>query len=253
MPNLTHRGICILIALINRDAMIENNLGIVYDIARQYQSRGLSMDDMVQEGTIGLMKGLQRFDPGRNCKVSTYASWWIRAYILRAIADNTDVRIPKHLYEARGKVFKLLSRRATMFGGDADIDDVLDTLDVPEKRRKRIRNLIKIGPVTEWSLDIEIEGKKIKRDTYKDALPDDASPVDNEVISKLQHDDMLEKMELLNDRERFVLENRFWMDRTLEDIGLELGITRERVRQIEKAAISFLREIIMKERGNEAV
>ncbi|WP_300958043.1 RNA polymerase sigma factor RpoD, partial [uncultured Helicobacter sp.] len=222
--------------------MAKSNLRLVVSSAKRYTNRGLPFLDLIQEGNIGLMKAVDKFEYKKGFKFSTYTTWWIRQAISRAIADQArTIRIPIHMIETINRIHKIMRKHVQETGKEPDIDFIAKEVGLSIDK---VKNVIKITkePV---SLDAPIgnddDGK------FGDFVEDKNSvgPMDYILKEdlKVQIDEVLEQ---LNDREKAVIRMRFGLlddesDRTLEEIGKELNVTRERVRQIESSAIKKLK------------
>jgi RNA polymerase primary sigma factor len=227
-----------------RELMIKANLRLVVKIARDYEGIGLPLLDLISEGNIGLMKAVERFDPKKGGKLSTYGSWWIKQSIKRALANQSKtIRLPVHLVDKISKMRRVAMKLQEELGREATDEELADELDMTAARVRQMR----MAAVRPTSLDAPIGDDD--SNNFSDVVEDEnaTSPYDN-LEDKTVTGMLQEMVKHLDTRESTILRYRFGLDggaeKTLEEVGVKFGVTRERVRQIQNLALRKLRKMI---------
>jgi len=227
-----------------RVKLIRSNLRLVVKIARKYERLGLPLADLIEEGNIGLIKALERFNPRLGYRFSTYASWWIRQHVIRAIANQArTVRIPVYMGELLHKMRKVIEKLTHKYGRKPTDKELARELKIPIEKVQQL----KLVSQTITSLDkpVSEEGEA----DFIDLLQDDEIEAVDELVNLFKKEEVEELLSVMDERSREIIKMRFGLDtglpRTLAEVARKFKITRERVRQIEKEALAKMREILL--------
>ncbi len=227
-----------------RTHMIRANLRLVVKIAQDYSNYGLPLADLISEGNIGLMKAVERFDPNKGGKLSTYGSWWIKQSIKRALANQSKtIRLPVHMVDKIARMRRISAMLAESLGREPTDEELSEELGIPRKKLA----LLKQAATRPTSLNAPVYDDN--SGDYGDLIGDEhaVNPFDA-LDNKTMHGELDELLELLDERESRIIGARFGLDgkkpMTLEQVGLEFGVTRERIRQLQNMALTKMRKAL---------
>jgi RNA polymerase primary sigma factor len=231
-----------------REQMVRSNLRLVVNIAKNYSNRGLVLADVIEEGNLGLLRAVEGFDPDQGSRFSTYASWWIKQAIKRALINSVQpIHIPAYMVEMIARWKQTSAKLKEELGRSPTIKEMAESMNMPERKVRIIRSAVRAfsAPTQSSSGDAEF--------TLGEMLADEKTPAPDQALFSEAESEMIQKLlDQIDEREAKILKLRFGLDAdhepmTLKEIGEEIGLTRERVRQIEHEALNKLNAILNEE------
>lgn len=229
-----------------RSHLIRANLRLVVKIARDYSGYGVSLNDLISEGNIGLMQAVERFDPEKGGKFSTYGAWWIKQSVKRALANQSKtIRLPVHMVDKIARMRRIASMLAEALGREPSDEEIAAELGLP---RQKIA-MLKQAAQRQTSLDAPVGEGEVK--LQGDVVSDESAPDPLEALTdKNLREQIGDLLDVLNERERKIIDDRFGLNglkpMLLEDVGREFGVSRERIRQLQNVALAKMRKALMK-------
>ncbi len=234
-----------------RERMVQANLRLVVSVAKSYMRKGLPLLDLVEEGNVGLLRAVERFDPDEDCRFSTYATWWIKQAIRRALLNTVrTVRVPSYLVELISRWKTAEQRLRQALGREPTFLEMCEELEVEPGNQRQIHRALRASQLSTQSLSID------DNENLADIIEDEqARRPEDELFDAYEQRRILELLDAIDEREASILRLRFGFDdqppMTLREIGTRMGITRERVRQIQNEALGRLYETLLQGRGGE--
>jgi RNA polymerase primary sigma factor len=229
-----------------RDQMIRANLRLVVKIAQDYAAYGLPVTDLISEGNIGLMKAVERFDPNKGGKLSTYAAWWIKQSVKRALANQSKtIRLPVHMVDKIGKMRRIASMLSEALGREPTEEELAEELGIPR------RKLAMLAQASQRPTSLDAQVNEGESTEYGEIIGDEraVNPFDS-LSDKNMHGEIDGLLSVLDERERRIIDERFGLNgrqpMTLEDVGRQFGVTRERIRQLQNVALGKMRRALSK-------
>ncbi len=229
-----------------RDQMIRANLRLVVKIAQDYSAYGLPVTDLISEGNIGLMKAVERFDPNKGGKLSTYAAWWIKQSVKRALANQSKtIRLPVHMVDKIGKMRRIATMLSEALGREPTEEELAEELGIPR------RKLAMLSQASQRPTSLDAQVNEGESTEYGEIIGDEraVSPFDS-LSDKNMHGEIDGLLSVLDERERRIIDERFGLNgrtpMTLEDVGRQFGVTRERIRQLQNVALAKMRRALSK-------
>jgi RNA polymerase primary sigma factor len=229
-----------------REQMICANLRLVVSIAKRYVNRGIGFMDLIEEGNLGLLKAVEKFDPAAGCRFSTYATWWIKQSIRRSLINGAKtVRIPSYMVELISRLHAATLTLSDRLGRSPAIEELADEMNVPRKNIRAIQRAIETSATSAQPIPLESDGAEGEQQ-----IPDPrVQTPDTILLERSQLERLRELLDEMNPRDATILKLRYGLSgedpMTLKDIGLRVGLTRERVRQIESEPLSRLSQILL--------
>ena len=233
-----------------REQLVRSNLRLVVNIAKKYGNRGMSLGDLIEEGNLGLLRAVDYFDPDRGTRFSTYAAWWIKQSIKRALLENTQpVHIPTYMVTLINQWRHIATELENKLGATPEIEEMADIMKLPLRKAKIINRIVTVLSSTADNLDADESGEEHLLETtledHSTNLPEDELVADEEITKVLKLLDKIDPREASILRLHYGLGGRSPM--ALRDIGKKLGLTRERIRQIQRGALTKLYEYMNEE------